>query len=70
MPKTDHASDDVKMERRKHWRDRRAEAERRNQARLNRMDGECRNNTPRRESDLAGTLVEGELWWSGDRTFV
>ena len=44
--------------------------ERRNAERLSHMDGDCRNNIPRRESDLAGELDEGELWWSGDRKFV
>ena len=70
MLKTNITPGDVKLERRKRWRDRRTAFERRNFARLERMDGECRNNVPRRESDLAGKLDEGELWWSGDRKFV
>jgi hypothetical protein len=57
-------------ERRKHWNDRRKTADRRNQERLNHMGEDCRNNIPRRESDIIGTFVEGELWWSGDRRFV
>ena len=59
-----------KIERRKHWRDRRGNSERRNPARISHMDDECRDGAPRRDADLAGKLVEGEHWWSGDRNFV
>lgn len=45
--------------------DRRLNGERRNKDRLLHMKGECRSNVPRRNSDVAGRLVEGELWWSG-----
>lgn len=70
MPKSELTPENIKQERRKHWRDRRSALERRSCARLSNMDGECRNNVPRRESDVAGKLDEGELWWSGDRKFV
>jgi len=56
-------------ERRRNWRDRRVGEERRNPERLKHMDGECRSNVPRRSSDLAGKLEDGEYWWSGDRRF-
>ncbi|MDH3343542.1 MAG: hypothetical protein OEY06_08295 [Gammaproteobacteria bacterium] len=52
-------------EQRKSGVERRVNDERRNQERLNHMKGECRNNTPRRATDVAGRLVEGQLWWSG-----
>lgn len=58
-----------KIERRKEWIERRKMPDRRNQERLNHMGEDCRSNVPRRESDVAGTLVEGELWWSGDIRF-
>ena len=47
--------------------DRRANEERRNEDRLSHMKGECRNNVPRRQSDMAGRMIEGELWWSSSR---
>lgn len=59
-----------KIERRKHWYDRRAHADRRIPARLSQTEYDCRSYVPRRESDIAGALVEGEAWWSGDRRFV
>ena len=45
--------------------DRRVSGERRNIERLKHMKGECRCNVPRRGTDMAGRLVEGELWWTG-----
>ena len=53
------------IERRMGTVDRRANDERRNHDRMSHMKGECRSNTPRRGSDMAGKMVEGELWWSG-----
>ena len=67
MPHSEKTSNVEKVERRKHWRDRRKVSERRNQERLSHMESDCRNNVPRRESDVSGTLVEGELWWSGNQ---
>ena len=52
-------------ERRAGSRDRRTSGERRNMERLKYMKGECRCNEPRRVTDMAGRLVEGELWWTG-----
>ncbi len=70
MSHVENAPNGEKIERRKHWMDRRKMPERRNPARLMHMESDCRNNIPRRESDIIGTLVEGELWWSGDRSFL
>lgn len=49
--------------------DRRTNAERRSKERLACMRAECRKNVPRRESDSAGRLIEGELWWNGTHRF-
>lgn len=59
-----------KIERRKHWRDRRVLEDRRNSSRLGQAGYDCRSYVPRRESDISGSVVEGELWWQGDRRFV
>ena len=69
MPHSENTSNVEKVERRKHWRDRRKVSERRSQGRLSHMEEDCRNDSPRRESDITGTLVEGELWWSGHQSF-
>ncbi|MBE9559629.1 MAG: hypothetical protein IMF15_02510 [Proteobacteria bacterium] len=53
-------------ERRKLWVDRRAGGDRRNDARLQLHRGDCRNGLPRRASDVAGELVDGEVWWESD----
>jgi hypothetical protein len=50
-------------ERRKHWRDRRVNADRRSPQRLQRSTYDCRSGIPRRASDLGGELAEGEVWW-------
>lgn len=70
MSHTENTSNVESAERRKHWNDRRKASDRRNQERLNHMDEDCRSNVPRREADVIGTYVEGELWWSGDRRFA
>ena len=54
---------DTKEERRKHWRDRRVTPDRRNATRLQRASFDCRSGIPRRQSDLAGELADGEIWW-------
>lgn len=59
-----------RIERRKHWRDRRTHADRRNPGRLGQAEFDCRSYAPRRKSDITGSLVEGEIWWGGDRRFV
>lgn len=50
-------------ERRKHWRDRRSGTERRNPARKQHEPFDCRSGVPRRRSDIAGELYDGEVWW-------
>ena len=52
------------IERRKHWRDRRVNEDRRNQERLRLISYDCRDGLPRRAADLAGELVYGEVWWN------
>ena len=59
-----------KVERRKHWRDRRCTPERRSPERLQRMEYECRSGIPRRKSDLADVLTEGEVWWEEDVNYI
>ena len=56
------------IERRKHWRDRRAGQDRRNPARLRLVSYDCRSGKPRRQSDIGGELADGELWWNPDKT--
>lgn len=70
MSHSENTSNVEKIERRKDWIERRKMPDRRNQERLNHTDEDCRNNIPRRESDITGTLIEGEIWWSGDRRFL
>jgi hypothetical protein len=66
MLQRDQAKDARKVERRKHWRDRRATSDRRNSDRLQRTDYDCRSGIPRRQSDVAGELADGEVWWEQD----
>jgi len=54
---------EIAEERRKNWRDRRAGPDRRNSERLQRADFDCRSGVPRRQSDVAGELADGEVWW-------
>ena len=70
MAKDQEPPTSSKSERRKNWQDRRLMPERRNAVRLSHMDGECRNNPPRRSSDIAGKLIEGDLWWGGGSKFI
>jgi hypothetical protein len=63
-------SKEKKVERRKQWCDRRSLVDRRNPERLDQAEYDCRSYASRRESDIAGSLAEGEVWWSGDRRFV
>jgi len=70
MTQTTTTTNVSKIERRKHWQDRRMNNERRNPVRIGHMNDECRSDVPRRDSDIAGKLVEGERWWSGDRNFA
>ncbi len=54
-------------ERRKHWCDRRNLQDRRNPERLLHSGVDCRNDVPRRVSDIGGELAEGEVWWEAKR---
>jgi hypothetical protein len=54
------------IERRKHWRDRRVSDDRRNAERLRLVSYDCRSGSPRRASDVAGELSDGEVWWNKD----
>lgn len=60
----------LKTERRKHWRDRRAAPERRIPERMQHTDYECRSGVPRRQSDIADALPEGEVWWEEDLNYL
>lgn len=53
-----------RIERRKHWRDRRHLADRRNATRNQHENYECRTGAPRRQSDVAGELYDGDIWWN------
>ena len=52
------------VERRMHWRDRRAGSDRRCLARLNLQSLECRSLQPRRVADICGELNDGDVWWN------
>ena len=56
------------IERRKHWRDRRASDDRRNSERMRMISDECRSGSPRRAADVAGELTDGDVWWNKDAT--
>lgn len=58
-----------KVERRKHWRDRRAIPDRRNPERIQHTEFDCRNGIPRRQSDIAGVLAEGDVWWEEENNY-
>jgi len=68
MPKNDNTANIRAGERRKHWRDRRAGDDRRNPQRLRLVNYDCRSGQPRRKSDVAGELSDGEVWWTEDAT--
>ena len=70
MLQPDKTNKQPKVERRKHWRDRRCTPERRNPERLQHMEYECRSGVPRRQSDLADVLTEGEVWWEEDANYL
>jgi len=54
------------VERRKHWRDRRSDGDRRNPERLRLVSYDCRSGQPRRQADVGGELADGEVWWNKD----
>lgn len=55
------------IERRKHWRDRRVDGDRRNPERLLHAGEDCRQGSPRRISDISGDSNDGEVWWQERR---
>ena len=61
--KDDTGNDEV-VERRKHWRDRRAGRDRRSLQRLRLVNYDGRSGQPRRQADVAGKLNEGDVWWA------
>jgi len=63
MSKKSSVSNVEAVERRKHWVDRRVESDRRNPERIRRVAYDCRSGLPRRESDVAGELSDGDIWW-------
>ncbi len=70
MSKKENATDVESVERRKHWRDRRASDDRRNSERMRLVSYDCRTGLPRRQSDLTGEVTDGEIWWNKDATKV
>lgn len=68
MLKKDSVANVGPVERRKHWRDRRAGGDRRNQERLRLIADDCRSGRPRRSSDVSGELADGDIWWNKDAT--
>ena len=68
MPKKSSVANVEAVERRKHWCDRRTVADRRNPARLRLITYDCRSGFPRRASDVAGELAEGDVWWNAEAT--
>ena len=56
------------VERRKHWRDRRASVDRRNPQRLSLVSYDCRSGQPRRQADVGGELNDGDVWWNKEPT--
>ena len=68
MSRKDSVTNVELVERRKHWRDRRASEDRRNLQRLRLVSYDCRSGQPRRQSEVAGELPDGEVWWNKDDT--
>ncbi len=58
-------STNTRNERRAGNLDRRAGAERRIRTRHYNMEGDSRNNAPRRQSDITNMMDDGKVWWSG-----
>lgn len=70
MSKKENVANVESVERRKHWRDRRANDGRRNSERMRLVSYDCRTGLPRRQSDLTGEVADGEIWWNKDITKV
>lgn len=66
MSKKSNVANVEAVERRKHWRDRRSGADRRNPERLQLTTYDCRSGQPRRVSDVGGDLPDGDVWWDKD----
>ena len=66
MSKKSSVTNDEVVERRKHWRDRRAGGDRRNPERLRMVSYDCRSGQSRRSADVGGELADGEIWWHKD----
>ena len=64
MSKKHNATNVESVERRKHWRDRRLSADRRNSGRLYLTSFDCRSGQPRRSADVSGELADGDVWWN------
>lgn len=64
MSYKNNVSNVAAVERRRHWRDRRAGNDRRNPARLTLSNYDCRSAAPRRAADISGELAEGAIWWN------
>jgi len=63
MSKKGSVTNVEEIERRKHWRDRRAGDDRRNPERLRLVAYDCRSGLPRRAADVSGELADGDIWW-------
>ena len=64
MSKKSSVANTEAVERRKRWRDRRKDSERRSSVRFNLSGVVCRSGLPRRASDVSGELTDGEIWWN------
>jgi len=62
--KQNNGSNVEPLNRRKHWLDRRSNDDRRNPARQHLENYDCREDNPRRRSDICGELGDGEIWWN------
>jgi len=63
MSKKNSVANVEAVERRKEWQDRRTGDDRRNPERLRMVSYDCRSGQPRRSSDVAGELADGDIWW-------
>ena len=68
MSKKSSVANVEKVERRKHWRDRRVNTDRRNPERLRLISYDCCSGSPRRAADVAGELSDGDIWWNTGAT--
>ena len=66
MQKKNSVANVERVERRRHWSDRRTGSDRRSFGRLRLTSFDCRSGLSRRASDVAGELADGEIWWHKD----